>query len=103
MNQNRKYIKAEKRVAIVLLCLLAIAGFAFTLWAGPVLATWAVTGRWPHLPYGKALIVTVGTIFSVAHATRHWPHVVRQASASHLQWWLSSGLLAASEMALATG
>jgi type IV secretion system protein VirD4 len=103
MNQNRKYIKAEKRVAIVLLCFSAVGGFAFTLWAGPVLATWAVTGQWPRLPYGRALIVAVGTVFSVSHATRHWPVLVRQASASHLQWWLSIGLLAAGEMACATG
>jgi hypothetical protein len=81
MNQNRKYIKAEKRVAIVLLCFSAVCGFAFTLWAGPVLGTWAVSGCWPRLPYARAPIVAVGTIFSVAHATRHWPPVVRQASA----------------------
>ena len=79
MNQNRKYIKAEKRVAIVLLCFSVIAGLAFTLWAGPALATWAVTGQWPQLPYGRALVVAVGTAFSVAHATRHWPLLVREA------------------------
>jgi type IV secretory pathway TraG/TraD family ATPase VirD4 len=103
MNQNRKYIKAEKRVAIVLLCFSVLAGFAFTLWAGPALATWVVTGRWPHLPYGRALMVAVGTIFSVAHATRRWPVLVQQATGSHLRWWLSVGLLATGEVACATG
>jgi len=102
MNQNRKYIKAEKRVAIVLLCFSLIAGCAFTIWAGPVLATWTVTGQWPRLPYGRALVVAVGTLLSIHHVARHWPLLVRHASASHLRWWLSIGLLLASETALAT-
>ena len=103
MNQNRKYIKAEKRVAIVVLGFSLVGALAFTLWAGPVLATWAITGQWVRLPYGRALIVTIGTVFSVAHATRHWPPLVRQAAAVHLQWWLAIALLLASEIAVATG
>ena len=103
MNQNRKYIKAEKRVAIVVLGFWLVGALAFTLWAGPVLATWAITGQWVRLPYGRALIVTVGTVFAVARATRHWPPLVRQAAAVHLQWWLAIALLLATEIAVATG
>ncbi len=103
MNQNRKYIKAEKRVAIVLLAIAFFASLALTIWAGPVLATWAITGHWPHLNYGKAIIVAVGTLISIHNVTRHWPADIRQASLEHARWWLSFFLLVATEVAVATG
>lgn len=103
MNQNRKQIKAEKRAALVLLFLSLIGAILFTVWAGPMLATWAITGHWPHLPYGRAVEVAMGVMFSVKHANHHWPDAVRVASFQHAQWWLSIALLIATELAVATG
>jgi type IV secretory pathway TraG/TraD family ATPase VirD4 len=103
MNQNRKYIKAEKRVAIVVLAFSFFAALAFTVWAGPMLATWTLTGHWPHLSYGNAVIVATGTIISIHNVTRHWPADIRQASMAYAQWWLTIFLLVATQAAVATG
>ena len=103
MNQNRKYVKVEKRIALVLLCAWVLGLAAFTLWAAPMVATWAITGTWPQLSYGHALTVAVASIFSIAHATRHWPLAVRQAAGDHARWWLAIALLVVTEIVVSSG
>lgn len=97
MNHKNSGMRVEKRVALVALFLTTLAVVAFSVWAAPVLATWVITGRLAHIDYGHALVVALGSVLEVPHATRHWPRIVRAASRAEWRWWLTVGLLCCGE------